>query len=810
MATWIKWFSEVGIADIPQVGGKNASLGEMIRNLSASGVRVPDGFAITSEAYWHFLSQNGLETRLEEWALQVEKNPRKLKPLARSCRSLLLKGAFPLELEQAIRQAYGQLAQKEGVKAPAVAVRSSATAEDLPDASFAGQQETFLNVQGEEDLLWACRKCYASLFTDRAMSYRIEKGYAHKKVALSIGIQRMVRSDLGASGVMFSIDTDSGFPRAALINAAFGLGETVVQGEVDPDEYMVFKPLLDKPGLVPILEKKKGSKKIKMVYSPKGGTKLLKTKGSERTRFVLSDPEILELARWAVLVEKHYGKPMDMEWAKDGRTGELLMVQARPETVQSRKALGILKSFRLLKTGTPILTGMAVGEGVAVGPICRVKSPKDIGKFKEGSILAAEMTDPDWVPIMKKAKGIVTDHGGRTCHAAIVSRELGIPAVVGTGKATHILKNGQTVTLSCAEGLQGFIYPGVLPFEEKEIHLDQAPKTRTQVLMNIASPDAAFQWWHLPVAGIGLARMEFLVSESIKVHPMALVNFHSLKDKKAKKLIEALTQGYADKKEYFVDKLSRGLAQIAATQYPKPVIVRLSDFKTNEYANLVGGAPFEPKEENPMIGWRGASRYYSPGYQPGFELECDALKRAREVLGLDNIVVMVPFCRTLGEADKVLAVMASKGLKRGEKGLQVYVMCEIPANIILAEEFAQRFDGFSIGSNDLTQLTLGVDRDSGILTKLFDERDEAVTRSIAEVIRKAKASGAKIGICGQAPSDHTEFAAFLVRCGIDSISLNPDSVMRGLETVAAQEKAAGMEKPQPVVLRETLLKGGVQ
>ncbi|HVZ81538.1 MAG TPA: phosphoenolpyruvate synthase [bacterium] len=798
MSVWIKWFNEIGITDIPQVGGKNASLGEMVRNLSTAGVRVPDGFAVTSDAYWRFLSENGLEDQLEKLAQEAEKSPRKLRAVGIKTRGFLLKGSFPSELSQAIRTAYRGLAQKTGEKEPSVAVRSSATAEDLPDASFAGQQETFLNIRGEEPLLAACRKCYASLFTDRAISYRIEKGYSHKKVALSIGVQRMVRSDIGASGVMFSIDTDSGFPRVALLNAAFGLGETVVQGEVDPDEYMVFKPLLDQPGLTPILEKKKGSKRIKLIYGPQGGTRLVRTSKSEQARYVLSDPEIMELARWAALVEKHYGKPMDMEWAKDGRTGELFMVQARPETVQSRKALGILKSFRLLKTGTPILTGMAVGEGVAVGPVCRVKSAKDIGKFKEGSILAAEMTDPDWVPIMKKAKGIVTDHGGRTCHAAIVSRELGIPAVVGTGRATRLLKNGQMVTLSCAEGLQGSIYPGALPFEEKEIRLDQAPKTRTQILMNIASPDAAFQWWHLPVQGIGLARMEFLVSESIKVHPMALVNFRALKDKKAKALIARLTEGYADKKEYFVDKLSRGLAQIAATQYPKPVIVRLSDFKTNEYANLVGGAAFEPKEENPMIGWRGASRYYSPGYQPGFELECAALKRARETLGLDNIVVMVPFCRTLGEADKVLAVMATQGLKRGEKGLQVYMMCEIPANVILAEEFAERFDGFSIGSNDLTQLTLGVDRDSGILTKLFDERDEAVTRSIAEVIRRAKASGAKIGICGQAPSDHPEFAAFLVRCGIDSISLNPDSVLKGLETVAAQEAGtARAPVPQP-------------
>lgn len=788
MVTWIRWFNEVGIKDISQVGGKNASLGEMIQKLVPLGVKVPEGFAVTADAYWRFLGTQGLERELTHLADNAEKAPHRLRTFGQAARSLLLKAPLPEELSLAITKAYRELGAKAGTQDLPVAVRSSATAEDLPDASFAGQQETFLNVRGDAALLDACRRCYASLFTDRAISYRIEKGYSHKKVALSIGVQRMVRSDIGASGVMFSIDTDSGFPRVVLLNAAFGLGETVVQGEVDPDEFMVFKPLLDDPSLVPILEKKRGAKKIKMVHGPQGrGTRLVKTTAKEQKSFVLTDPEILDLARWAVQVEKHYGKPMDMEWAKDGKTGELFLVQARPETVQSRKKVGVLKSYRIPQKGKPILTGLAVGDGVAAANVCRVKSAKDIGKFKEGSILVAEMTDPDWVPIMKKAKGILTDHGGRTCHAAIVSRELGLPAVVGTGKATELLKDGQPITLSCAEGLQGFVYAGLLPFEEKEIRLDAIAETRTQIMMNIASPDAAFQWWHLPVKGIGLARMEFLITDSIKVHPMALVNFKDLKDKKAKALIARMTEGYADKREYFVDKLSRGLAQIAATQYPHPVIVRLSDFKTNEYANLVGGREFEPPEENPMIGWRGASRYYSPGYQPGFELECEALKRAREVLGLNNIIVMVPFCRTTGEADKVLAVMEKKGLKRGEKGLQVYVMCEVPSNVILAEDFAKRFDGFSIGSNDLTQLTLGVDRDSGILTKLFDERDEAVKRSIADVIHRAKAAGAKIGICGQAPSDHPEFAAFLVACGIDSISLNPDSVARGMETVAAQE-----------------------
>ena len=785
---WILKFGEIGIGDIHLVGGKNASLGEMTRNLSGAGVKVPEGFAVTSRAYEDLIRVNRLAEVLERLTFKAEKNPLRLKNLGTAARMLVSRARFPEGLETAIQKAYDDLCRESGEKNLPVAVRSSATAEDLPDASFAGQQETFLNVRGVPALIAACRRCYASLFTDRAISYRIEKGYAHTKVALSIGIQRMVRSDIGSSGVMFSIDTDSGFPRVVLINAAFGLGETVVQGEVDPDEYMVFKPLLENPRLIPILEKKLGSKKIKMTYGKKGGgTKLVRTLALEQKKFVLTDAEILRLAQWALVVEQHYGKPMDMEWAKDGKTGDLFMVQARPETVQSRKKAGVLKSYRLKESGKQLLTGLAVGDGIAAGPVCRIKSAKDIGLFKEGSVLVAEMTDPDWVPVMKKARGIITDHGGRTCHAAIVSRELGIPAVVGTGKATHVLRNGQTVTLTCAEGLEGKVFAGALSFEETETKLDQTGATRTQILMNIASPGAAFQWWHLPVQGIGLARMEFLITDSIKVHPMALVKFAELKDRKAKKKIERITEGYRDKTEYFVDKLSRGLSQIAATQYPRPVIVRLSDFKTNEYANLIGGSAFEPPEENPMIGWRGASRYYSPGYQPGFELECRALKRAREIIGLDNIIVMVPFCRTPGEADKVLAVMESQGLKRGEKGLQVYVMCEIPSNVILAEEFALRFDGFSIGSNDLTQLTLGVDRDSGVLSQLFDEQDGAVKKSIADVIRRAHACGAKIGICGQAPSDHPDFAAFLVECGIDSISLNPDSVAAVLKRVADQE-----------------------
>ena len=671
-------------------------------------------------------------------------------------------------------------------------MRSSATAEDLPDASFAGQQETYLNIRGEAALLEACRRCFASLFTDRAITYRQVKGFDHMKVALSIGVQHMVRSDLGGSGVMFSLDTETGFDKVVLINAAWGLGENVVQGAVDPDEYVVFKPLLADAALTPIIEKRCGEKAKKMIYAAEAGqpTKNVPTSKAERAAFVLADKDILQIARWACAIEQHYGRPMDMEWAKDGESGDLFIVQARPETVQSRRTAGALRTFRITSKGKKLASGLSIGDAVVAGKVCIIDSPKEIDRFVDGAVLVTQTTDPDWVPIMKRAAAIVTDHGGRTSHAAIVSRELGLPAVVGTENATHVLHDEQEITVSCAEGDEGFIYEGKAAFESREIDFSKSPATRTQVMLNLANPAASFRWWRIPADGVGLARMEFVVSNHIKVHPMALVHFDRLKDADAKAEIARLTANYSDREEYFVDRLARGLGRIAAAFYPKPVIVRMSDFKTNEYAGLIGGAEFEPKEENPMLGFRGASRYYSPRYKEGFALECRAIHRLRERMGFANVIVMIPFCRSIKEADRVLAVMAENGLKRGEHGLQVYVMCEIPSNVILAKAFAERFDGFSIGSNDLTQLTLGVDRDSSELAGLFDEQDEAVKWMIHSVIEAAHRSGAKVGLCGQAPSDHPEFAEFLVDCGIDSMSVSPDSFLAVKERVAAREAAA--------------------
>jgi pyruvate,water dikinase len=787
---YVHWFETLSSKDVPLVGGKNASLGEMVRELKQEGIQVPDGFATTAEAYWEFVEANDLKEKIESYLEEMEKGEKTLEKVGKSVRNLFLKSTFPEEIDQAVRNAYQELCKRYETDEVDVAVRSSATAEDLPEASFAGQQETFLNVTGEEELLEACRKCYASLFTDRAIAYREEKGFDHMKVALSVGVQKMVRSDKAGAGVMFSIDTETGFPDVAVINAAWGLGENVVQGTVTPDEYMVFKPLLNKKRFQPIIEKSVGSKEKKMVYA-KGGTKATKnidTSKEERRSFVLNDEEILRLARWAVVIEKHYKKPMDIEWAKDGETDDLFIVQARPETVQSQKEASSLKTYSLKKRGKRLLTGLSIGEAIAAGEVCKIKSAEHIGRFKEGSILVTEMTDPDWVPIMKRAKGIVTDYGGRTCHAAIVSRELGVPAIVGTGEATEVLKDGQEITISCAEGDQGYVYEGILKYEESEVSLEKIPKTKTQIMMNIASPAAAFRWWRLPCEGIGLARMEFIINNIIKIHPMALVRFDELEDRKAHHRIEELAIGYEDKTEYFVDHLSRGIAKIAASQYPDPVIVRMSDFKTNEYANLIGGKEFEPKEDNPMLGFRGASRYYSKRYREGFALECKAIKRVREKMGLKNVIIMIPFCRTLEEADRVLQVLAKNGLKRGKDDLQVYVMCEIPSNVILADQFARRFDGFSIGSNDLTQLVLGVDRDSAELAPLFDERNEAVKKMIENLIKSAHRAGCKVGICGQAPSDYPEFATFLVKEGIDSISLNPDSVMEMIRHVARGEK----------------------
>jgi pyruvate,water dikinase len=788
MQPGILWFEDIGISDVPKVGGKNASLGELIRNLGPRGVRVPAGFATTADAFGAFLDANNLREHIARNIGVYKSGAADLPDTGAAIREAILSAAMPPDLERAICQAYDALAQRIGTNRPAVAVRSSATAEDLPDASFAGQQETFLNVIGHRALLEACRRCFASLFTDRAISDREAKGFDHLAIALSVGVQQMVRSDLAGSGVMFSIDPETGFPGVAVISAAFGLGETVVQGTVDPDRYMVFKPLLERADAAPIIEKSCGAKAIKMVYA-KGGsrrTKVLMTAPDEQQRLVLDDTEILELARWAVLVEQHYGRPMDMEWAKDGETGQLFLVQARPETVQSGRDRAELLTYRLEAAADAIVTGAAVGTAMASGPVCVIAGREQMADFPDGGILVAQNTDPDWVPIMRRAAGIVTDHGGSTSHAAIVSRELGVPAVIGTGNATKVLRQGQNVTLSCASGEKGLVYDGLVPFESEKIDLGTLPQTRTRVMVNVAEPAAALQWWRLPAQGVGLARMEFIINNLIKVHPLALVHPDRVSEQARAKIAE-ITRGFAAPSAYFVETLARGIAKLAAPYYPHPAIVRLSDFKTNEYAHLLGGEVFEPTEENPMLGFRGASRYYSPRYQEGFALECEAIKRVRETLGFDNVIVMVPFCRTPREADQVLKVMAQHGLRRGEQGLEIYMMCEIPSNVILAEAFAARFDGFSIGSNDLTQLVLGVDRDSDLLAELFDERDEAVTTMIRQAIAGAHAAGIAIGICGQAPSNYPEFAQLLVDAGIDSISLNPDSFVKTIRRIAAAE-----------------------
>ncbi len=780
-------FADVKRGDVGTVGGKNASLGEMISNLEPKGILVPAGFATTADAFRAYLTHNDLNTGMAKHLDALAAGKISLHTAGESVRGLILGGDWPLDTANAILSEYRALGDSTGEKDVPVAVRSSATAEDLPDASFAGQQETFLNVIGEAALLDACRRCYASLYTDRAISYRTIQGFAHDQVALSVGVQRMVRADTGGSGVMFSIDTESGFPDAVLINAAWGLGENVVQGAVDPDEYQIFKPFLKNPKLTPILEKRLGAKEIKMIHGRDGAPRNVPTSKAERKQFVLNDEEILSLARQAAIIEEHYGQPMDMEWARDGVTGTLYIVQARPETVQSRLDMGTLKSYAVESPGRELLTGLSVGSAAVAGRVSIIESAGDIDRFVEGSVLVTGTTDPDWVPIMKRAAAIVTDHGGRTSHAAIVSRELGLPAIVGCGNATHILHDEQDVTVSCAGGEEGVVTEGLSEIKITEEALENLPDTRTKVMLNLANPSAALRWWRLPVEGVGLARMEFVVNGSVRVHPMALAHLDRVTDPNAREEIEKLTAGYASKPEYFVDKLSRGLSRIAAFCYPKPVIVRMSDFKTNEYADLLGGRDFEPKEENPMLGFRGASRYYSDNYRDGFALECQAIARLRGQMGFDNVVMMIPFCRTPEEADKVLAVMAEHGLKRGQDGLEVYVMCEIPANVVRAAEFAERFDGFSIGSNDLTQLTLGIDRDSDALAQLFREDDPAVLWMIETVIREAHKAGSKVGFCGQAPSNDPAYAKYLVEYGIDSISVTPDSFVQVLRNVETAE-----------------------
>ncbi len=814
---FVLWFDEVGISDIPSVGGKNASLGEMIRELASQGVNVPNGFATTAYAYRYFIESAGLEKKLRELFadLDVEDMPN-LRQRGKQARSLILDTPFPPELEAAITSAYKKLCErystdgdfcnqfgeeyKEECKRYSndvdVAVRSSATAEDLPDASFAGQQETYLNVYGEEGVLESCHKCFASIFTDRAISYRTIKNFDHFNVALSVGVQKMVRSDLACSGVMFSIDTETGFKNAALVTGAYGLGENVVQGTVNPDEYFVFKPTLLQ-GFRPILEKRLGSKELKMVYDI-GGSKLTKNISvpqSERDKYCINDDEILQLAKWACIIENHYSQvrgtytPMDIEWAKDGITGQLFIVQARPATVQSQKSASVLRNFKLLGTSKVLSRGRAVGEMIGQGKARVILDVHKIDEFQAGEVLVTNKTDPDWEPIMKKSSAIVTNAGGRTCHAAIIAREMGIPAIVGCGDATSVIKNGQEITVSSSVGEEGRVYEGLVPFEIQETVLDNLPKTRTKILMNVGNPEEAFGLSSIPCDGVGLARLEFIIANHIKAHPLALLKFDQLEDELAKREIAEMTKIYDHKPDFFVDKLAHGIGMIAAAFYPNPVIVRMSDFKSNEYANLLGGRQFEPKEENPMIGWRGASRYYDPNYREAYGLECVALKRVRDEMGLTNVTPMIPFCRTPDEGRKVLAEMEKHGLKRGVNGLEVYVMCELPSNVIFADEFAAVFDGFSIGSNDLTQLTLGLDRDSALVAHIFDERNEAVRRMVTIAIKAAKKYGRKIGICGQAPSDYPEFARFLVELGIDSISLNPDSVIKTILDIGKMEES---------------------
>lgn len=788
---YIRWFEEVGRDQVAEVGGKNSSIGEMIRKLVPSGINVPGGFATTSEAFWTFLRHNNLLDPIQYQLKKLEKGETSLPETGREIRKMINNGLFPISLAESIRKAYHQLSEQYEVENADVAVRSSATAEDLPRASFAGLQHTFLNIRGETELLNACKKCFASLYTDRAISYRNEKGFDHMKVALSAGIQKMVRADTSCSGVMFTVDTETGFPGTILINGGWGLGENIVKGIINPDQFTVFKPLLGKRDINPILDKRLGSKELKMVYTSddETPTKNVNTTPAEQRQFVLNDEEILTLAKWGKIIEDHYGSPMDIEWVKDQDSDKLFIVQARPETVHSAGATDTFKSYTVQGDEEKVLLkGLSIGGAVSHGTVFKADHISELDSMPEGAILVTQMTEPDWVPALKKTAGIITDFGGRTCHAAIVSRELGIPAVVGTSNGTSVLKDGTKITLSCAEGDQGIIYEGHIKFDVEEISPGKLPEVKTKIMLNLATPESAFNWWRLPVDGVGLARMEFIISNHIKVHPMALIRFDRVNSESDRNFIRKITRNYENKQEFFVERLSRGIAKIAASQFPDPVIVRTSDFKTNEYAGLIGGNVFEPDEENPMLGWRGASRYYSEGYREGFALECRALKRVRENMGLENVVVMIPFCRTIMEAEKVLQEMERNGLKRGEHNLKIYMMCEIPSNVILAGEFARYFDGFSIGSNDLTQLILGVDRDSSELAYLFDENNAAVKQAISDVIKRAHKSGCEVGFCGQAPSDDPAYAKFLVKAGIDSISLNPDSVVSVIRHVAEVEK----------------------
>ncbi len=819
----ILWFSEIGINDVPLVGGKNASLGEMFVNLAPKGVNVPYGFAITVNFYWKFIKANGLDKSLSEIFSHLDpQNIKNVQEVGKKARSAFEKSIFPEELQKELISAYLELSKKYDIENTDVAVRTSGVVEDMPDASFAGQFETYLNIQGPENLLQAVKKCFTSFFTDRAIAYREQVKVDHLKVGLSVGVQKMVRSDLGSSGVMFSCDTESGFGDVVLINGSYGLGENIVKGRVDPDQFYVFETTLKKgftrsnpaeggsakpnlTGFSPIIGKRLGTKLVKMIYSSSPRQSFKKTSGmgaspkipvknipvlqKDREKFSITDQEILTLAKWSVIIEDHYKKSMDTEWAKDGRDGKLYIVQARPETVQSKKNLKILEEYILDKTGRKevLASGLSVGSKIGHGEANKIASAKDIDRFKKGEVLVTKMTDPDWVTVMKLASAIVTDSGSRTCHAAIVGRELGVPVIVGTGNATKMIKSGQEITIDCSQGEEGKVYKGIIPFEIKKTDISNIAKTKTKILMNLGEPGNAFSLSFIPNDGVGLAREEFIIANEIKIHPLALINYKHLKPALRRK-IDSLTLGYEDKVQFYVDKLAEGIGRIGAAFYPKPVIVRFSDFKTNEYRSLVGGELYEPQEENPMLGFRGASRYYNKNFKPAFVLECKAIKKVRQDFGLDNVIVMVPFCRTIEEGKKVLQIIQESGLKQGEKGLKVYVMCEIPSNVILAEKFLEIFDGFSIGSNDLTQLALGLDRDNSELASIGNEKNEAIKELIEEAIRVCQNNNKYIGICGDAPSTFPDFAQFLVDKGIESISLSPDAVLKTKIAIAEKEK----------------------
>jgi len=794
MGALIKKFEEIRFSDIAQVGGKNASLGEMFNEMETEGIQVPDGFATTATAFWAFLKENKIENKL---VLLLEKLDRKqfsnLSEIGAQARQLLLDSKLSPTISNALLTAYKELGNNETI---AVAVRSSATAEDLPEASFAGQHDTFLNISGTQALLDAVKQCFASLYTDRAIKYREDKGFLHHTIALSVGIQKMVRADVGCSGVGFTIEPESGFKNIIHLSGVWGLGENIVQGTINPDEFYIFKPTLEL-GKNAIIEKKLGNKALTMIYAQSNGhsaTINIPTEKLKQEQFVLKDEEVTQLAKWALAIERHYGKPMDIEWAKDGITQELFIIQARPETVHYSQNKNSVTSFQLKTKGKVLVTGNAIGSKIVVGTAKILTDPQQTSNLQKGDIIVTDTTSPDWDPLLKRAGGIITNRGGRTSHAAIVARELGVAAVVGCNIATDCISDGQEITISCAEGKTGYVFEGVLPYTEKQMDVANIKMPKTEAKLILSDPEKAFQFSFYPNNGVGLLRMEFIITHNIKIHPMALANFDALTAISEKELIENITKEYKNKSEYFIDKLSAGIGTIASAFYPKEVIVRMSDFKTNEYANLIGGKQFEPQEENPMLGFRGAARYYSSLYQQGFELECEALKKVRNEMGLTNVKIMIPFCRTLEEANKVLKLMKILGLERGENSLEIYMMVEIPSNVIIAEKFAEYFDGFSIGSNDLTQLTLGIDRDSQLMADSFNENDSAVKKIIALAIEKANTAGIKIGLCGQAPSDFPEFASFLIENGIDSISYNPDALLKGIENMVAAEDMLNFKK----------------